>query len=275
VKQERVAIIPARNESKGIAKVLNSLSRHVDHVIVVDDGSEDSTGAIARGMGAEVIRIDASGVGAATVTGLESAKHRVPAAIVTLDADGQHDPNWIEAGLQTLAGKNVDVVFADRFQELEGVPLTKQISNNIAWAFVRQMLKRVPVTRDVSCGFRIYGPRGLSQVLGLENARTRGYAFVQSSYVWLCDTNLQCKSISVPAVYPIHQGTPMPELRQFLQWAANEGPPDEVVRELSTIIDGATNARFALTSWLPPHVKQEIMAIREGDQVVFRFETTG
>ena len=88
-----VAVIPAYNEETRIASVIRAAFTFVSAVIVVDDGSQDRTAEVARDAGAIVlVHPENSGSGAATMTGVEAARHMHSDIIVTLDADGQHDP---------------------------------------------------------------------------------------------------------------------------------------------------------------------------------------
>src|SRR5690348_17173990 len=88
-----VAIIPAYNESESIGKIVSETKNYVNSVIVVDDGSSDNTAEIAASMNARVVRNRYnSGKGAALKRGLIECLRFNPDIIVTLDADGQHDP---------------------------------------------------------------------------------------------------------------------------------------------------------------------------------------
>src|SRR5216684_2547240 len=99
---KRIAvIIPAKNEAGVIRQVLSRIPLQIDGMdvisIVVDDGSDDNTAAIARDCGAYVLsHLTNLGVGAATRTGLSAALALDAGIIVTMDADGQHDPTEIE-----------------------------------------------------------------------------------------------------------------------------------------------------------------------------------
>ncbi len=106
-------IIPAYNEEQGLPRVLAALadwSRRGAEIIVVDDGSTDRTAALAREAGVRVIshRVN-KGYGASLKTGIRAAQGQV---IVTLDSDGQHDPDDIERLLQEL--KENDMVVGMR-----------------------------------------------------------------------------------------------------------------------------------------------------------------
>src|SRR3989338_9809819 len=88
-----IAVIPAYHEAKTIADVVKTVRGFVDETIVIDDGSMDETGMIARVAGATVITHTLNrGLGAALGTGFEAARALGADAVVTLDADGQHDP---------------------------------------------------------------------------------------------------------------------------------------------------------------------------------------
>ena len=88
------AIIPAFNEEIPIGSVVISTLEHVDHVIVVDDGSDDRTSEIAGIAGAEIIKHhENQGKGAALKTGFDSIND--VDIVVTLDGDGQHNPEEI------------------------------------------------------------------------------------------------------------------------------------------------------------------------------------
>ena len=90
--------IPAYNEEKTIAKVVIQAKKHSDSVMVCDDGSTDATGEIAKELGAMVITHDRNmGKGEALRSLFVEARKIGADALVTLDADGQHDPNEIPA----------------------------------------------------------------------------------------------------------------------------------------------------------------------------------
>ncbi len=87
-----LALIPARNEEATVGPIIRAVACRLP-VLVIDDGSSDATASIARDAGATVISHPANmGKGAALRTGFSWALERGCAAVVTLDADGQHDP---------------------------------------------------------------------------------------------------------------------------------------------------------------------------------------
>jgi glycosyltransferase involved in cell wall biosynthesis len=112
-------IIPALNEAQSIANVIGG-ARQFGTVIVVDDGSTDETAAIATAAGADVVRHEINrGYDAALNSGFARAARLGCQAVVTLDADGQHDPLLLQQFIAAL-DQNAAVVIGvrDRFQRL-------------------------------------------------------------------------------------------------------------------------------------------------------------
>jgi glycosyltransferase involved in cell wall biosynthesis len=112
-------IIPALNEAQSIAKVIDGAGVF-GTVIVVDDGSTDATATIAAEAGAQVVRHQINqGYDAALNSGFAHAARLGCDAVVTLDADGQHDPRLLEQFIAALdQGATVVIGVRDRFQRL-------------------------------------------------------------------------------------------------------------------------------------------------------------
>jgi len=90
------AVIPAFNNKTTISTVVAKTRREIDHVVVVDDSSTDETARLAEDAGAHVIRVSKNrGKGNALRIGFHYALERDFDAIITLDADLQHDPSEI------------------------------------------------------------------------------------------------------------------------------------------------------------------------------------
>lgn len=115
-----VAIIPAYNEHLVIGSVVLQALRHVDRVIVVDDGSKDTTAEIARLAGADVIVMPKNGGKAhAMMAGFKRAKDLGYETVVMLDGDGQHNPNEIPIVAAPVLAGEADLVIGSRFLEIE------------------------------------------------------------------------------------------------------------------------------------------------------------
>jgi len=107
--------IPAYNEELTIQDVVKKALPYVDKVIVCDDGSTDNTAKLAKGAGAVVISQNNQGYGAAITTLFEQARKEDAQIMVTLDGDGQHNPDQIPLLIDAIITHNVDVVIGSRF----------------------------------------------------------------------------------------------------------------------------------------------------------------
>jgi glycosyltransferase involved in cell wall biosynthesis len=106
------AVILAHNEMHTVGDIVKCCKRHCDEVIVVDDGSTDETSQVSSAAGAEVVRnIENLGLVRSTEIGLRAARGDV---IVTLDADGQHDPAYIPILARPIIEDLADMVLGKR-----------------------------------------------------------------------------------------------------------------------------------------------------------------
>jgi glycosyltransferase involved in cell wall biosynthesis len=149
------AVIPAYNEEKTIEAVVRGALGYVDEVIVVDDGSTDDTARIAEEAGARVLKQRNAGVLRATERGLREATGEV---IVTLDADGQHDPAEIPMLVEPIVRGEADLVMGVR-------PELPYLSERILTSLTSM---RVPIG-DASTGFRAVR-RGIAREMSLHGA---------------------------------------------------------------------------------------------------------
>jgi len=125
-------VVPAFNEAAVIGEVIADVRSVFDHVVVVDDGSGDDSGAIALRAGAHVVRHPVNlGQGAAIQTGVEYARSRPGARVfVTFDADGQHRVKDVLRMIDRLRAEDVDIVIGTRFADPEAsseVPFFKRL----------------------------------------------------------------------------------------------------------------------------------------------------
>lgn len=167
-----IAVIPAYNEAGRIAAVVAATKKFVDRVIVVDDGSTDETAVVAERAGATVVQhAENCGAGAATMTGIEAARAAGATAIVTLDADEQHDPCDIPSLLQPVLGGRADIVFANRFGRKNRIPAIRRFFNAVGNLVTFATTGRW--VNDSQCGFKVFGPRAVREV----RLRMSGYEF--------------------------------------------------------------------------------------------------
>jgi len=148
-------IIPAYFEEKRVGEVIKGVHQHCPDVLVVDDGSTDRTSEVARAAGAAVIRLEVNqGKGAALNAGFSYARANHFDAVVTMDADGQHDPADLPAFLDAYQREKIPVLIGNRMAQCGGMPLVRRMTNRfMSWLLSREMGQRVP---DSQSGYRLY-----------------------------------------------------------------------------------------------------------------------
>ena len=110
-----IACIPAYNEEVKIKNVIKKALPYVDKVIVCDDGSSDNTATLAKKAGAIVVSHKTNlGYGAAISTLFDYCRKNNADIMVTLDGDGQHNPDQIPDLINVILKHNVDVVIGSR-----------------------------------------------------------------------------------------------------------------------------------------------------------------
>lgn len=164
-------VIPAYQTADTIRSVIRQCMQlpHIDGVLVVDDGSSDGTGDAARDEGAIVVTHEGNrGKGAALMSAFAEATNRDWDAVITIDADGQHDPRLIPAFIQCCTATHADVVVGARQREDSSMPLLRRLSNAMSSAVVSR-LADARVT-DSQSGYRLI-TRRVWETLRFERTR--------------------------------------------------------------------------------------------------------
>ncbi len=190
-----VACMPAYNEEKTIAKIILLAERHVDQVLVCDDGSTDLTAEIAEKMGATVIRHKENlGKGAALRTLFKKAIEQEADIVVTLDSDGQHDPAEIPKLIEPILAGEADITIGHRLQS-EEMPLYRRIGNKLLTALLRKAA-RAPVL-DTQSGFRAYSRKALQAIsIEVDTIAVDSHIIVEASR-----KGLRVKEVPVKTAY--------------------------------------------------------------------------
>lgn len=159
-----LAVIPGYQEGQRIASVVER-TRVFLPVVVVDDGSTDDTAARAEAAGATVLaQRPNAGKGAALRRGFRYALEQGCEAIVTLDADGQHDPAEIPLFLAAFEGSRPELVIGRR--DFGEMPPVRRLSNSLGgWVFSAAVGQNVP---DNQSGYRLIGRRLMTALLDSE-----------------------------------------------------------------------------------------------------------
>jgi glycosyltransferase involved in cell wall biosynthesis len=181
-----LVVIPALNEADCIGSVImQARERGATDVVVVDDGSTDDTAAVAMLAGATVLRAPLwQGAWGAIQTGIRFAMRHNYSAVVTMDADGQHEPAYLPDLI--AAGRDADVVIA-------ACATRGSRLRHVAWAYFR-LLTGLRF-EDLTSGFRYYGPRACS-LLASEEATLLDYQDI-GVLLLLRRANLRISEVSV------------------------------------------------------------------------------
>jgi glycosyltransferase involved in cell wall biosynthesis len=192
--QQVVALIPAYNAAGFVGDVVRRALEYVQ-VIVVDDGSTDNTADVARAAGATLIsQIPNQGKGAALQRGFRWALQQPISAVITLDADGQHDPAEIPAFLDSYRTTQADLIIGAR--DFSQMPFVRRMSNTIGRrAFSWAMGQTV---RDNQSGYRLLGRRMMDQVL---SSAERGFEFEMDMIVACVRNGWKLEWVPIRTIY--------------------------------------------------------------------------
>jgi len=148
-------IIPAFNNDTTVGAVVEKARQQVDHVVVIDDGSEDDTAQVSRDAGAHVIEIAKNrGKGNALRVGFRYAVTHDFDASITLDADLQHDPFEIPRFIECYVRTRAKIIIGDRLRDKKEIPRIRYCFNRIG-TYTFSWLLGQPI-KDSQCGYRLY-----------------------------------------------------------------------------------------------------------------------
>ncbi len=190
------AVIPALNEGRTIAAVVEGVRPSVDLVIVVDDGSRDETAERARRAGAEVIAHDGNrGKGQAVRTGLARVVEQGFTHVLLMDGDMQHLPQEAAALLAEAERSGAAVVLGERRFERDRMPASRYYANRIG-SRVLSWFVGIPV-RDTQCGFRVFSVDALRPL----RLTATGYEIETEMLVKITRRGGRIAAVPVSAVY--------------------------------------------------------------------------
>jgi glycosyltransferase involved in cell wall biosynthesis len=194
-----VAIIPAYNEEGSIAKVIVRARKHVDRVIVCDDGSKDMTFEIAKALDARVVRhSETRGKGEALRTLSKEVIELSPDIIVTLDGDGQHDPNEIPMLLKPIETGESDVVVGSRY--VDGGKMDAPFYRRFGLRVINSLYRRAAGghVNDTQSGFRAYSQKAFDFLVQCD---AKGYGVEGEQLVLAAKNGLRVMEVPICVKY--------------------------------------------------------------------------
>lgn len=199
---EFAAVIPAYNEAATIYDVAARTFEYVARVIVVDDGSSDGTAEALRTLPVTVLRHPRNLGKAATLwLGMQHAVDHNATAIITLDGDGQHEPEDIPALIAMHCKDPLAIVIGSRLHDARDIPLARYIANRVANFWI-SWASRQPIA-DSQSGFRVY-PASVLSAVGSLCDRTAGFVFESEVLIEAGRKGIPIRSVPISSVYGRH-----------------------------------------------------------------------
>ncbi len=234
-----IVLMAAYNEAATLSDILARMPARIDshHVrtIVVSDGSTDGTADVARNHGAEVMEFPRNrGKGATLKSGLASIANDRYAALVFMDADGQHDPDQLASVVTPVLSDTADLVIGSRYLHGSGranAPWNRYLVRSGAAALLRLVLSD-PIT-DPFSGFRAMNRRAVGCI------DLRGDRYESELEMLFCaERNGQrITEVEVPKIYGPQTS------KMGARYGSLLGRIDVVMRYGATIVRGAYSLR--------------------------------
>ena len=229
-----LVVIPVYNHAATLREVVERALEVHDRVLVVDDGSTDQGAGVLEGLPVRVVRHAGNrGKGVALLTAAGEARSMGMTHIISLDADGQHDPAEIDGFLQAISEHPQAVLVGKRDFQTAGAPLSRRFGRAFSNFWFRVQTGRS--IGDSQSGFRAY-PVGVLLHLPL---REKGFAFEIEVLVRAAWAGVEVRDVNVSVVYP---------------------PGDRYISHFHLLRDNVRlsllNARLTMRSMLPwPHAR--------------------
>jgi len=156
-------IIPTYNEARAIGDLVREIRNQNLEVIVIDDGSKDNSSQIARDCGATVLRNQRNeGKGASLIKGFSYALSKDFDAVITMDGDGQHQPQDIQSFIHLAKNSDSAIFIGNRMLKTKPMPWLRLLTNKfMSWLISVITKQDIP---DSQCGFRLIKKEVLERI---------------------------------------------------------------------------------------------------------------
>ncbi len=189
-------VIPAYNEAYAIGRVVSEARRFVECVLVIDDASTDETAAISKSFGASIIRHRKNlGKGASLRRGFQWAMEKDFDAIITIDGDGQHDPEEIPLFLEEAKHSEAQLIIGNRMNDASRMPIVRRFTNWFMSSIISKLIKKDIF--DSQCGYRLI-KRGFLEKADLTTSK---YEIESELLIRASESRVKIASIPVKTIY--------------------------------------------------------------------------
>jgi len=249
------------NEAKHLPNLLMQLFTHRSDVVIIDDGSSDSSAEIALSQGFEVVKLTSNaGLAAVYRAAFSYASNRNYKQVIFIDGDGQHDPVSIPK-FKLLLEEN-HFVSGSRFADPENVPEAKIASNLFAVLLIASSMHiYLP---DVACGFRGFQHNG--SLPSIEGAQ--GYEVIYSTLLDQLSRGVTPQYVKMSAFYPLQEiyYTRISELIGLLN-AVSKHDSNALISEIRSFVSDQKDFNIQLESF-------DFSAKHTRDGYIFHTDTT-
>lgn len=189
-------VIPAYNEEKAIGPLVCEIRKKGLDCIVVDDGSFDKTEEIAAREGAHVISHSKNiGKGTSLIDGFKYILDKHYDYAITMDADGQHNPDEIDNFLKAAESSDIQIVLGNRMWNPKDMPLIRRLTNRLMSSFISLIThQNLP---DSQCGFRLIKTDVLKAVV----LTSTKYEIESELLIAAARAGFKIKSIPIKSIY--------------------------------------------------------------------------
>ena len=209
-------IIPAYNEEKHIVSLISCLIENKYRVLLVDDGSNDSTRITAGNAGAEVLsHAENRGKGASIISGIIWCLEKGFSPIVLMDADGQHPPESIPDFLKVFEKEKADLVLGNRMKNAADMPRVRWLTNKFMSWF--QSLFLGLRLSDTQCGYRLLGRRAMELHRSIAFQCQR-FDYESEILFYAVKKNLKICEVDIPALYVKDRKSRIHPVKDTLRW---------------------------------------------------------
>ena len=193
-------IIPAYNEAATIRALAEAALKIVPNVVVVDDGSTDNTVDQLQGLPVSVLRNERNAGKAASLwKGFEHAIANGAQFVVTLDGDGQHNPEDMPRLLNVAERSPQSIVIGARLHDKKNFPARRYYANQFARFWI-SWAAGYPIA-DTQSGFRVY-PASLFKKIKHRDVAWNGFVFESEVLIEAGALGMQSIAVAIPGIYP-------------------------------------------------------------------------